>query len=80
LGYPTDAEYEFAAKYVLELRSTIFLELPTRTEDLKRSLAARINDSQRRERLIRNARARYPERSEIDLYEILIEQLEHDRR
>jgi hypothetical protein len=80
LGYLTDSEYEFAARYVQELRSNNYLQLPTKTEELERKFAVRVNDLQTRIRLIKHARAMYPARSDLQLYELVIEQLERDRR
>lgn len=80
LGYLSDAEYEFAAEYVLEMRRTNSLQLPTRAEELERKFTVRLNDSQARDRLLKHARTRYPEKSDSQLYELIMEQLERDRR
>jgi len=80
LGYLTDAEYEFAAEYVLELRSNNYLQLPTETEELERKFAVRVNDLQTRNRLLAHARAKYPHKNDLQVYELVIEQLERDRR
>ena len=80
LGYLTDAEYNFTAKYVLELRSNNSLQLLTRSEELKQRLANRVSDSRVSGRLLQNAKARYPEKSEIEIYELVIEQLEREHR
>jgi len=58
LGYLTDSEYDFAARYVLERRSNNSLRLLTAADQLKRKLVARIPENSVRERLILNARAR----------------------
>jgi hypothetical protein len=79
LGYLTDAEYAFAAEYVLQLRSNLYL-LPSGLEELQRRFAVQVNDSRARDRLISHARSRYPEKSDLELYGIVIAQLERDRR
>jgi hypothetical protein len=79
LGYLTDAEYNFASKYVLELRTTNSLRLPTRGEELERRLINRVSDEQTRKRLIKHAKARYPEKTEVEVYELVMQQLERGR-
>lgn len=80
LGYLMDAEYNFAAEYILELRSNNSLQLLTKAEELKQRLASRVNDSYTRERLIKHAKARYPEKSDVEIYELVIEQFEREHR
>lgn len=79
LGYLTDAEYGFASKYVLELRSNNSLQLPTRFEEIRQRFAVRVNDAPTRDRLINHARTRYPGKTDMELYEILLEQFERGR-
>jgi hypothetical protein len=80
LGYLTDVEYEFAAEYILELRSNNYLQLPTESEEMERKFAVRVNDLQTRNRLIAHARAKYPDKNDLQVYQLAIEQLERDRR
>ncbi len=80
LGYLTDAEYDFAARYVETLRSDNSLGLLTNADHLKRKLIARIADKQACERLISNARRLYPNRSETEIYDLVLTQYERDRR
>ena len=80
LGYLTDAEYKFVAEYVLELRSKNSLQLPTRVEELIQKLAGRVSDLHARERLIKHAKAKYPEKTEVEIYELVIEQFEREHR
>lgn len=80
LGYLTDKEYGFAAKYVFELRSNNSLQLPTRLEEIKQRFTIRVNDAPTRDRLMKHARKTYPEKTELELYEIVIEQFERERR
>ena len=42
-------------------------------------LVARIPENSVRERLILNARARYPDKTETELYELVLTNFEHDR-
>lgn len=79
LGYLTDAEYKFVAGYVLELRSGDFLQLMTRAEEVRQRLAGRVSDTSTRERLIGHAKAKHPGKSEVEIYELVIEQLERER-
>jgi hypothetical protein len=79
LGYLTDAEYNFAARYVRDLRSNNPLGLLTAADHLKRKLVARIPDNDVRERLVRNAQVRYPEKTDPEIYELVLDGYEHDR-
>jgi hypothetical protein len=80
LGYLTDAEYDFAARYVLTLRSNNSLGLLTDADHLKRKLVARISDKQACERLILNARRLNPNKTENEIYDLVLTQYERDRR
>jgi hypothetical protein len=80
LGYLTDSEYDFAARYVRELRSDNSLRLLTSAEQLERKLVGRISDKQARERLIRYAKARYPEKTDTEIYDLVITNYERDHR
>lgn len=52
LGYLTDPEYEFASRYVLQLRRNNSLRLMTNADKSQRRLVARIPDKEARERLV----------------------------
>jgi hypothetical protein len=67
---------------VVPLKSPEVQQIRSRTgiENLRRDLAARIPDSRARLRLVEFASFRYPEKSEAEVYEIVIEQYEKDRR
>lgn len=80
LGYLTDGEYQFADSYVLELRRTNKLGLPNNLQELKQPLAARLPDTRARDRLITNARQKYLGKDEAEIYGIVMDQLERDRR
>lgn len=80
LGYLTDPEYQFVGRYVVELRSNKTLKLPSRDDELSQSLTTRIGDLEARDRLIKHAKTRYPEKTDSQVYELVIEQLERDRR
>lgn len=80
LGYLTDAEYNFAARYTRELRSNNSLSLLTGEERLRGRLVARITDKQARERLIKHAKVRHPEKNDAEIYEVVIASFERDHR
>src|SRR6185312_5325024 len=80
LGYLTDSEYDFAARYVRDLRSNNSLRLLTSDDQRKRKLVARISDKNARERLIQNARARYPNKTDTEIYDLVLASYERDRR
>jgi hypothetical protein len=80
LGYLTDGEYQFADNYVLELRRNNVLGLPSKLQELKQQLTARIADSRVRDRLVTNARQKYPGKDEAEIYGLVMDQLERDRR
>lgn len=80
LGYLTDREYEFASRYVLQLRRDNPLRLMTSADQLQRRLVARIPDKEARERLVRFAQARYPLKTDAEICELVIADYERDRR
>jgi len=80
LGYLTDAEYNFAARYTRDLRSNNSLRLLTGAEQLRDRVASRITDKYARERLIKHAKAKYPEKSDAEIYEFVIDSFERDQR
>jgi len=80
LGYLTDHEYEFASRYVLQLRHDDSLVLATNADRLQRRLVARIPDKNVRERLIGFAQAKYPLKTDNEICELVIADYERDRR
>jgi hypothetical protein len=80
LGYLTDAEYNFASRYTRDLRSNNSLRLLTPAEQLRDRVASRITDKYARERLIQHAKAKYPEKSDAEIYEFVIDSFERDQR
>jgi len=80
LGYLTDEEYHFAARYVLELRRTNALGLPSQVETLQRRLANLLSDARVRDRLLTHARRKHPAQDEAWIYALVIDQLLRDRR
>ncbi len=79
LGYLTDAEYEFAQRYVMQLRQSNELAPSSELDRLKKRLAQLIHDANTCQRMIEAARRRHPHKSEIDLYRDEIYRLERDR-
>lgn len=79
LGYLTDAEYEFAQRYVMQLRQSNELVPSSELDRLKKRLAQLIHHANTCQRMIEAARRRYPHKSEIDLYRDEIYRLERDR-
>jgi hypothetical protein len=79
LGYLTDAEYEFAQEYVMQLRQSNELAPSSELDRLKKRLAHLIQDADTCQRIIEAARRRHPHKSEIDLYRDEIYRLERDR-
>ena len=77
LGYLSDEEYQYADRYVVELRQDYQLKLQSELEIQKRRLRERLqgNDAALN-RLITYERARSPYKSEIELYEDAIGRLE----
>jgi hypothetical protein len=80
LGYLTDAEYLFAHSYVLEVRYHDTLGLPGEVEALQRRLAHILPDSRVRDRLLEHARLKHPAKTDVWIYQLVIEQLLRDRR
>jgi hypothetical protein len=80
LGYLTDPEYEFASRYVLQLRRDDSLRLVTNADKLQLKLVARIPDKEARERLVRFAQARYPLKTDTEICDLVITDYERDRR
>jgi hypothetical protein len=80
LGYLTDEEYQFAHSYVLEVRHRNTLRLPGEVEALQQRLAQILPDSRVRGRLLEHARLKHPAKSDMWIYQLVIEQLLRDRR
>lgn len=74
LGYLSDDEYQFADRYVLELRSSGSPNLPSQLEALHRRLASAYPDVKVRERLLAWVRERHPGLSPVEQYELLLEE------
>lgn len=79
LGYLTDAEYEFAQQYVMQLRQSNELAPSSELDRLKKRFAHLIHDTDTCQRVIEAARRRHPHKSEIDLYRDEIYRIERDR-
>jgi hypothetical protein len=80
LGYLTDEEYQFADRYVLELRRTNALGLAGQVSTLQQRLAHLLPDARVRDRLLAQARWKHPAKDDVWIYELVIEQLLRDRR
>lgn len=80
LGYLTDEEYQFADRYVLELRHTNALGLLGQVETLRQRLAHLLPDARVRDRLLAQARWKHPAKDDVWIYELVIAQLLRDRR
>ena len=80
LGYLTDAEYQFAHRYVKRIRKSykenLHRELDTKKSQLLQLLR---NDESAMTRLIEYERRRNPNQSEVALYEIAIYSLQRGR-
>ncbi|MEQ8996986.1 MAG: hypothetical protein RID53_10860 [Coleofasciculus sp. B1-GNL1-01] len=79
LGYLTDAEYESAQHYVMQLRQSGELAPPSELDTLKKQLAQLVYDKETCKRIIKAARRKYPHKPELELYRDAIERLERDR-
>jgi hypothetical protein len=81
LGYLTDAEYEFADRYVQELRKSHPLKLTSELSTLKQQLLQLTkNDRALSDRLIKYERSKNPGKSEVSLHKDAIDRLRRDRR
>ncbi|WP_427161390.1 hypothetical protein ACQFX9_07370 [Aliinostoc sp. HNIBRCY26] len=81
LGYLTDAEYQFAHQYVIQLRQYKEILPPTELDVLKKQLLQLLySDESSCERNIEAERKRSPHKSELELYRDAISRLERDRR
>jgi hypothetical protein len=80
IGYLTDAEYEFAQRYVTQLRQSCEAAPPSELEVLKQRLMQLTRDSEVEHWIIETARNRFPDRSELELYRYEIDRLEWERR
>lgn len=80
LGYLTDAEYEFANQYVLQLRQSNELKFISELDKLKKSLLKLLyGDQDACKRLVQAEQRRNPHKLEIDLYRDALQRLERDR-
>ena len=80
LGYLTDAEYEFANHYVLQLRQSNELKFPNELDRLRNSLLKLLyGDQAVCKRLVQAEQRRNPHKLEIDLYRDALQRLERDR-
>jgi hypothetical protein len=80
LGYLTDEEYQFAHSYVLEVRHHNTLGLPGEVGALQQRLTHLLPDARVRNRLLEHARQKHPAKTEVWIYQLVIEQLLRDRR
>ena len=81
LGYLTDAEYEFADRYVQQLRKSHPLKLTSELSTLKQQLLQLTrNDRDLSDRLIKYERSKNPSQSEVSLYKDAIDRLRRDCR
>lgn len=80
LGYLTDAEYEDASRYVMQLRQSNELAPSSELDALKKRMLQLVYDKETCKRMIEAACRRYPHKSEIELYRDEIDRLERDRR
>ncbi len=81
LGYLTDAEYEFADRYVQQLRKSHPLKLTSELSTLKQQLLQLTrNDRDLSHRLVAYERSKNPSKSEVSLYADAIDRLRHDCR
>ena len=77
LGYLSDEEYQYADRYVVELRQVYQLKLQSELEIQKRRLRERLQGNDvTLNRLIEYERRRSPYKSEIELYQDAIDRLE----
>jgi DnaJ C terminal domain len=81
LGYLSDAEYQFANRYVGEIRTSHQRRLYSPLVTLRRQLLElNRNDAELVNRLIEYERSKNPMKSEIFLYQAAIDRLWRDRR
>lgn len=80
LGYLTDAEYQYAQKYVIQLRQSGEVAPPKELEILKKRLLYLLHGDQNCcSRNIELERRRSPDKSDVELYQNAIYRLERDR-
>lgn len=80
LGYLTDDEYQFAQRYVLQLRKSGEVTPIGELEQLKQRLIHLLyDDIASCNRQIAAERKRYPHQSEVAIYQAVINRLERDR-
>jgi hypothetical protein len=80
LGYLTDAEYQLARQYVRELRQTGEIAPPKELETLKQRLNQLTRDSEVSKWVIKTARSKFPNKSEVELFRYEVDRLEWERR
>jgi hypothetical protein len=80
LGYLADAEYQFAQRYVMQLRQSGEIAPPGELDTLKRRLINLLYGDQKNcSRQVEAERQRSPNKSEVALYQDAIARLERDR-
>lgn len=80
LGYLTDVEYQFAQRYVIQLRELDRVSPPKELDTLKKRLLALLySDQGSLSRNIELERRRSPHKSDVELYQDAIDRLERDR-
>jgi hypothetical protein len=80
VGYLTDEEYQFAHSYVLEVRHHNTLGQPGGVGVLQQRLTHILPDAHVRTRLLEHARQKHPTKTDVWIYQLVIEQLLRDRR
>ncbi len=80
LGYLTDAEYEFANQYVVELREIYNRKLRSELDTKRKRLLQLLHgDGAALKRLVEYEGRRSPSKSEVELYEDAIDRIQSDR-
>ncbi len=81
LGYLTDDEYQFAQRYVMQLRQSGEISPPDELDRLKKRLLHLLyNEQQTFDRIIESERQKNSHKSDVELYQDAIDRLERDRR
>jgi hypothetical protein len=80
LGYLTNDEYQFAQRYVMQLRQSGEISPPKELDRLKKRLRHLLYDDQQScNRIIESERRKNPHKSDVELYQDAIDRLERDR-
>jgi hypothetical protein len=79
LGYLSDDEYDYVAKYAQNLRRSPEL-FRTKELELERRLRAVVPDREARERLLAMERKKHPRKSDAELIDLVLESIARDNR